>query len=261
MFEPFILTALAAGIGIAFAAGPLGCFVVWRRMAYFGDATSHAAVFGVAMALLSGTPVILGVLMAAIAMVSAVALQRDALLAIDTLLGVAAHAALALGIVAVSFVPGRPVDLEAYLFGDILSLGPPDLAVIGAGVSCVCGVLLWRWKRFLLSTVDFDLASAEGISPERERFILALMLAVLIAVSIKVVGALLITAMLIIPAATARIATTTPEAMAVLSVVVGSVAVYLGLYLSVIADTPAGPGIVAMSALMFVSVRLLRFMR
>ena len=261
MFEPFILIALAAGIGIALAAGPLGCFVVWRRMAYFGDATSHAAILGVALALLMDTPIILGILITAVGMALAVAVQREAVLAIDTLLGVAAHAALALGLFVISLVPGRPLDLESYLFGDILSLGPTDLIIIWIGVGIVFGILYWHWNALLLSTLDFDLASAEGLKPDRERLVLALTIAVLVAISIKVVGALLITAMLIIPAATARIISQTPERMAMISAGFGAFAVYAGLYLSVWLDTPAGPSIVTIAAATFAITQTLRLLR
>jgi len=261
MLDTFIFYALAAGFGVALAAGPLGCFVVWRRMAYFGDATSHAAILGVAFALLSDTPVIFGILLAAVAMALAVAFQREAFLAMDTLLGVAAHAALAFGLVIVSLVPGRPVDLETYLFGDILSLTPKDLIIIWLGVGCVLGVLIWRWNDLLLATLNYDLASAEGLNPDRERLILSLTIAVLVAVSIKVVGALLITAMLIIPAASARILSLTPEKMAVYATILGGFAVYCGLYMSASIDTPAGPSIVTVAAATFAALQTARLLR
>lgn len=261
MFDTFILIALVAGLGVALAAGPLGCFVVWRRMAYFGDATSHAAILGVALALLLNTPIILGILVAAVAMALAVAIQRDAVLAMDTLLGVAAHAALALGLVVVSLVPGRPIDLESYLFGDILSLGPQDLIIIWVGVATVLSVLVWRWNALLLATLNYDLASAEGLRPDRERLILSLTIAVLVAVSIKVVGALLITAMLIIPAATARTFSRTPEKMAIYASLFGALSVYCGLYMSATIDTPAGPSIVTIAAATFALVQTTRLLR
>ncbi len=261
MFDAFLLIALIAGFGVAIAAGPLGCFVVWRRMAYFGDATSHAAVLGVALALLVNTPIILGILVAAVLMAVAVALQRDAALSMDTLLGVAAHTALALGLVVVSLVPGRPVDLESYLFGDILSLTRADLIVIWTGVAAVLGVLFWRWNALLLATLNYDLASAEGLKPDRERLILALTIAVLVAVSIKVVGALLITAMLVIPAASARIISQTPERMALYAAGFGAAAVYGGLYMSATIDTPAGPSIVTVAATIFGLLQVSRALR
>ena len=261
MIDDFLLYALAAGIGVAIAAGPLGCFVVWRRMAYFGDATAHAAILGVAIALLSDLPIFLGVLIAALAMAVLVARRRESGLAMDTLLGVAAHSALAVGLVAVSLVPGRPLDLEAYLFGDILSLAPSDLLVIWVGAAAILGLLVWRWNAMLMATLNHDLASAEGFSPDKERLVLALTLAVLVAVAIKVVGALLITAMLIIPAATARSLGHTPERMAVIAAGLGILAVIGGLALSMTADTPAGPSIVAIASAFFAGFQGLRALR
>ena len=261
MIDDFLLYALAAGIGVAIAAGPLGCFVVWRRMAYFGDATAHAAILGVAIALLSDMPIFLGVLIAALAMAILVARRRESGLAMDTLLGVAAHSALAVGLVAVSLVPGRPLDLEAYLFGDILSLVPSDLLVIWVGAAAILGLLVWRWNAMLMATLNHDLASAEGFSPDKERLVLALTLAVLVAVAIKVVGALLITAMLIIPAATARSLGHTPERMAVVAAGLGILAVIGGLALSMTADTPAGPSIVAIASAFFAGFQGLRALR
>lgn len=256
--DDFILMALVAGVGVAVAAGPLGCFVVWRRMAYFGDATAHAAILGVALSLLTSAPIFLGVLVAALAMALAVSMRQERGLATDTLLGVAAHGSLALGLVVVSLTPGRPVDLEAYLFGDILALAPVDIAIIWAGALVVLGILIMRWPALLMMTLNDDLASAEGLSPERDRLLLSICLAVLVAVAIKVVGALLITAMLIIPAAAARSLVRTPEQMAVVAACLGIVAVIAGLSLSLSIDTPVGPSIVVAIAALFVAIQTLR---
>ena len=261
IFESFMIYALVAGLGVALAAGPLGCFVVWRQMAYFGDATAHAAVLGVALALLVDGPVMLGVLVTAIAMAVLVVRNKTDGLAIDTMLGVAAHAALAIGLVAVSLIPGRTLDLEAYLFGDILSLSEADVAKIMLGVLLILGILYWRWNAMLLATLNSDLASAEGLKPEREHLILALMLATLVAVAIKVVGALLITAMLIIPAASARIASRTPERMVQFSILFGIFAVIGGLQASVMFDTPAGPSIVTAATVIFFGTRSIGLLR
>lgn len=261
IFEDFMIYALLAGLGVALAAGPLGCFVVWRQMAYFGDATAHAAILGVAMALLVDGPISLGVLVAAIAMAVLVVRSQTDGLAIDTMLGVAAHAALAVGLVAVSLVPGRAPDLESYLFGDILSLSEADLAKIAVGVLAILGILYLRWNALLIATLNEDLASAEGLKPEREHLILALLLATLVAVAIKVVGALLITAMLIIPAASARSVAQTPERMALFSIMFGVIAVLGGLQASASFDTPAGPSIVTAATVIFFGTRSLALIR
>lgn len=244
LLDDFLVRAVIAGIGVAAAAGPLGCFVVWRRMAYFGDATAHAALLGVTLALATGLPVALGVAATALAVAIAVATAAGRSYAVDTVLGVSAHAALALGLVALSFLHGVRVDLMGYLFGDILAVSRGDLAVIWTGAAAIVALLAWRWRRLLLATLSEDLAAAAGIDPRRERLILTLALALLVAVALKVVGALLVTAMLIVPAAAARAFARSPTAMAAGAAGVGAVSAVLGLWGSWRLDTPAGPSIV-----------------
>lgn len=243
ILDGFMLRALLAGAGLALAAAPLGCFVVWRRMAYFGDATGHAAILGVALALALSLPVTLGILLAAVAMALTIGRLSDRGHAVDTALGVLSHGALAAGLVAVSLQQVR-VDLEAFLFGDILAVTRSDIAVIWAGAALVAGLIGWRWAGLLTATLNADLARASGIDPRREQLVLTLALAVVVAVAIKVVGALLITAMLVIPAAAARRLSSTPERMVLLAAGAGVLAVALGLQGALSFDTPAGPSIV-----------------
>ena len=135
MLDDFLVRAALAGIGVALAAGPLGSMVVWRRMAYFGDATSHAAILGVALALATDLPIGVGTLFVALLMAATVSTLAARGWAMDTTLGVLAHSALALGLVAVSFVPGARLDLSAYLFGDILAVSRSDLLFIWGGAA------------------------------------------------------------------------------------------------------------------------------
>ncbi len=251
MLDDFLTRAALAGLGVALAAGPLGCFVVWRRMAYFGEATSHAAILGVALALAFSVNIFVGTLVVALLMALTVSALAGRGLAMDTTLGVLAHAALAFGLVGVSFLQGVRVDLTAYLFGDILAVSRSDLGFIWGGALAVLALLAWRWSALLTSTLNEELAHASGIDTGRERMVLTLALALVVAVAIKVVGALLIVAMLIIPAAAARGQSRTPEGMAVLAVIVGAVSALGGLWASLSYDTPAGPSIVAVSALIF----------
>ncbi|MCC5971859.1 MAG: metal ABC transporter permease [Pararhodobacter sp.] len=252
MVDDFILRAALAGLMVALAAGPLGCFVVWRRMAYFGDATAHAAILGVALALAFSVSVFLGTLITALVMAAVVSTLAGRGWAMDTTLGVLAHSALALGLVAVSFLPGVRVDLTVYLFGDILTVSRNDLVVIGLGAAMVLGLMVWRWRFLLAATISEDLAQSAGVNPARERMVLVLALAITVAVALKVVGALLIAAMLIIPAAAARAYARSPELMAALAVTLGAAAVLAGLGLSLQFDTPAGPSIVAAASAFFV---------
>ncbi|MDN3518802.1 metal ABC transporter permease [Aquisalimonas lutea] len=251
MLDDFLVRAALAGIGVALAAAPLGCFVVWRRMAYFGDATAHAAVLGVAVSLVLSTSILAGVLVVSLVMAGTVSSLSDRGHAMDTLLGVMAHSALALGLVAVSFVHGVRIDLMAYLFGDILAVGKADLAVIWAGAALVLGLMGRRWSGLLTATLNTDLAHASGVAPEREQMILVLSLAVVVAVALKVVGVLLITALLIIPAAAARPFSRTPEAMVLIAAALGTAATTGGLQAAYWLDTPTGPTIVSVAAGLF----------
>ena len=261
ILDDFLWRSALAGIALALASGPLGCFVVWRRMAYFGDATAHAAILGVALSLAFSISVFIGVMVAALAMAFMILSLSGRMFAVDTLLGVAAHGALALGLVAITFIPGVRVDLSAYLFGDILAVGRIDLLVICMGSALVLLVLWLRWERLLLLTLNVDLTAARGVDTRRESMILVGILAVLVAVAIKIVGALLITAMLIIPAAAARPISRTPEWMAGVAVTAAVIAVVGGLSASFYWDTPTGPSIVVVASVLFAAATLLTIRR
>ena len=251
MLDDFLVRAGLAGVGLSLATGPLGAFVVWRRMAYFGDATSHAAILGVALALATDLPIMAGTLVVALAMAVTVAGLAARGWAMDTTLGVLAHSALAFGLVAVSFLPQVRTDLSAWLFGDILAVSKADLALIWGGALLMAGLLAWRWQALLAATLNEDLAHSAGIRPDRERLVLVVALALVVAVALKVVGALLIAAMLIIPAAAARGLARSPEGMAAGAVAVGALASLGGLRLSLWQDTPAGPSIIVVASAVF----------
>ncbi|WP_341862583.1 iron chelate uptake ABC transporter family permease subunit [Gymnodinialimonas sp. 57CJ19] len=261
MLDDFMVRAALAGIGVAIAAAPLGCFVVWRRMAYFGDATAHAAILGVALSLALSMSVFAGALVVALVMALVVNALTGRGYAMDTLLGVLAHSALAFGLVAVSFLSGIRIDLMAYLFGDILAVSRGDLAVIWGGAALVVALIGWRWSALLTATLNEDLAYASGINPKREQLVLTLALAITVAAAIKVVGVLLIAAMLIIPSAAARPLARTPERMALVAALIGAVSAGLGLRAAFVLDTPAGPSIVCVAALIFATTSLLRGIR
>lgn len=247
----FLWRATLAGIGVALAAAPLGVFIVWRRMAYFGDATAHAGILGVALALGFNISVFIGALVMALVMAATVSSLSGRRYGMDTLLGVLAHSALAIGLVAVSFLPGVRIDLSAYLFGDILAVGRGDLAVIWGGAALVLLLLWLRWSALLTATVSEDLAHAAGLDPRREQLTLTLALALVVAVAIKVVGVLLIAALLIIPAATSRPFARTPEGMAAIAAAIGAVSATGGMAAAYRFDTPAGPTIICVAAALF----------
>lgn len=252
MLDYFLHRAVVASLGVSIAAAPLGCFVIWRRMAYFGDATAHAAVLGVALSLTLSLPIFAGVLVVSLLMAATLSALSGRGFAMDTLLGVMAHTLLAAGLVAVSFLSGIRIDLMSYLFGDILAVGKIDLVVIWGGACVVLGLITWRWQGLLLSTLNPDLALASGYNPKREQFILTVSLAIVVAVAIKVVGVLLIAAMLVVPAATARPFSRTPETMAIAAACLAASAGLVGLWASYQLDTPTGPTIVCVSASFFI---------
>ena len=244
------LRATLAALGVALAAAPLGCHVVWRRMAFFSDATAHAAVLGVALGLAAGLAPALGALLAALALAVLAAGLTARGRAADTALGVLAHGGLALGLV-VAALMGLRIDVEALLLGDVLAVGRGDVALIWGGGALIWALLLWRWGRLLIATLGDDLAAAAGIDPARERLILTLALALLVGLALQVVGALLIGALLLIPAAAARPFARTPEGMAALAALLGAAAALGGMRAAWVLDLPAGPAIASAAALLF----------
>jgi zinc transport system permease protein len=248
----FLLPAIFAGIGIAIIAGPLGSFVVWRKMAYFGDTLAHASLLGLALGVLLDINIYLALAVCCFAIaIILVTLQKRQLVGTDTLLGILAHSALSLGLVAVSFLDDVRIDLMGYLFGDLLSVLPSDIYVIYFGVISILAILYFFWQPLLSSTVSEELAAVEGVNIDLMRLILMLLVGALIAVGMKFVGALIITSLLIIPAATARKFSDTPEKMVLLSSAFGCFSVLIGIALSWHYDTPAGPSVVVCSALLF----------
>jgi ABC-type Mn2+/Zn2+ transport systems, permease components len=194
MLDDFMTRAALAGVGVAFASAPLGCFVVWRRMAYFGESTAHSAMLGIALSLALQLSIVLGAVLVSLVAAWTAAMLSGRTFAIDTLLGVVAHSALAFGLVAVSFLSGVRIDLMAYLLGDILAVSRGDLLIIWGGVFIVLMLVFWRWSALLLATLNEELAYSTGLNPRKEEVIIILSLAITVAVAINMVGVLLITA-------------------------------------------------------------------
>ena len=260
MLDDFFWRALIGGIGVALVAGPLGCFIVWRRMAYFGDTMAHSALLGIALALLLDIDITLGVFAITAAVAFALLLlQRQRALPTDALLGILSHSTLALGLVLVAFMAWVRIDLLSYLFGDLLAVSRFDIALIYGGGIAVLVILVVIWRPLLASTVSEELAAAEALRPERARLVFMLLMAGVIAIAMKIVGILLITSLLVIPAATARRFASGPEQMAVLAAGLGACSVALGLFGSLEFDTPSGPSVVVAALALFLA-SLLRAM-
>jgi zinc transport system permease protein len=257
MIPEFMLYALLAGAGVALVAGPLGSFVVWRRMAYFGDTLAHSALLGVAIGVLLEVHPLLAVIVSSLVLaLILVGLQTQKLLADDTLLGILSHSTLALGLVCAGMLADTRIDLWGLLFGDLLTTNRTDLLVIYGAAGLVLAALWYCWQPLIFATLDETLAQVEGIPVVRLRLLLMGLIALVVALALKVVGVLLITSLLIIPAATSRRFSRSPEVMATGASLLGVAAVCGGLGLSYFLDTPAGPSIV-LAASSFFAVSLL----
>ncbi len=250
----FFVRALLGGIGVALVTGPLGCFVVWRRMAFFGDSLAHGALLGVAIGVAAGIDVNIAILAVCVGLaLFLLGLERQKRLAADTLLGILAHGTLALGLVAASLVKGARIDLMGYLFGDVLAITIGDLYWIYGGGLVVLLVLGAFWRPLLALAVHAELARAEGVPVRAARLVFMLLVALTVAIAMKIVGVVLVTALLIIPAATARRFAATPEMMAILASLAGAISVAGGLGASLSWDSPAGPSIVVAALALFVA--------
>lgn len=253
MLDDFFMRALVAGIGIAAVTGPLGCFVVWQRMSYFGDTLAHAALLGVAISFLFEIgPEPAAFAVSGVIAVVLIFLERRTALPSDALLGLLSHGSLAVGLVALSLMPWVRTDVTGLLFGDILAVSAADIGVIYGVAAAILIVLYLIWRPLFAFAVDPGIARAEGLSPDRARLVFTLLLALLVAIAMKIVGILLITALLIIPAASARRFSTGPEMMAVLAALIGIISVVGGLNGSLVYDTPSGPSIIVASLVLFV---------
>lgn len=248
----FLVLALLCGLGVALVSGPLGSFVVWRRMAYFGDTLAHSALLGAAVGIMLKFNPLWAVLFCCVLIAALMTLiQTQKALTNDTVLGIISHSALALGLVCASFISDTRLDLWGILFGDLLTVTRSDVITIYLIAATVLALLCVFWRSLLLATLDENLARAEGLPVTKLRLLLMVMTATVVALAMKVVGVLLITALLIIPAATSRRLSRSPEQMAILAAVLGAIAVALGLLASFYLDTPAGPSIVLASTGLF----------
>jgi len=248
----FVQYALLAGLSLALVAGPLGSLIVWRRMSYFGDTLAHSALLGIAIGLITDSNPQLSIVLSCLVFAFILTfLDRNPTIATDTLLGILAHSTLAIGIVVLGFTGEVRINLEAYLFGEFLTIDTEDLGWILA-ISVFVGVLLYRfWNELLSITVNADLAEIEGVNVKRLNLILVLLIALTIAVSMKIVGVLLITSLLIIPPAAARQLASTPEQMALTASAIGCLSIVLGLGGAFYLNTPAGPSVVVVATAAF----------
>ena len=253
MLDDFFIRALLAGIGVAIVTGPLGCFVIWRRLSYFGDTLSHSALLGVTMAYSFDLNIAFSVfIISSVLALILIQLQKKTNLPGDALLGLLAHSSLAVGLVVIGFLTFIRFDIMGLLFGDILAVTTNDILTIWIGGALILIILKLIWKPLFASTVNYELAQAEGLNPDRAKAIFTILMAGIIAISIKMVGLLLITGMLIIPAAMARNISDSPTKMVLFSIIAGLLSVIIGLFSSLEFNTSSGPSIIAAALFLFI---------
>ena len=253
IFDDFFIRSLIAGVGIAIVAGPLGCFVIWRRLAYFGDTLAHSGLLGATLGFLFSVDISIFVfIISGVVAMLLLILQKSTKLAGDALLGLLAHSSLAIGLVFIAILSSIRFDIMGLLFGDILSVSINDIMIIWFGGGLLLLILFFIWKSLFAATINFDLAKAEGMKPEVSNYIFTILLAGIIAISIKMIGVLLITGLLLIPPAMSRNFSKSPKQMVIYSILGGIASVLLGLFSSLEFNTPSGPSIIVASLLLFI---------
>ncbi len=257
-----ILFPCLAGILLALIGGPLGSFVIWQRMAYFGESIAHSALLGIAIAIFLNINITATVVIVCCAMAMSLSqLQKRFQLSLNTLLAIMAHTSLASGLVIISLIPGFRLDINGFLFGDLLAVGKNELLLV-ALVSAVSFVfLISQWQKLISMAANEELAFVEGVNTHRLQLLLLLCMAIVVAIGIKAVGVLLIVSLLVMPAATSRKWVRSPEAMAILASILGMIAVIAGLTMSYYLDTPAGPSIVMAAGFMYFASQSILILR
>jgi zinc transport system permease protein len=263
MFEDFMIRAVLSGVALSLVSGPVGCFILWKKLAYFGDTLAHSALLGVALAFFLHIDAIAGVFaIAVLVSILLIALRRILIFSGDAALGILSHSALAFGLIAISITASGKVHLNSLLFGDILAVSSNDVWVSIGVATIILAVLLWQWHSLIAHTVSSDIARVERIGSAGSELLFMVLCSGLVAIAMKITGVLLISALLILPAAIARIFARSPEMMAALAALFGVASIIGGLLMSLEYDLPSGPSIIAASASYFVAAlvisRLLR---
>ncbi len=259
MLDDFIIRALLGGIAVAAAMGPMGSFIVWKKMAFFGDAIAHSAILGVAIGILFGINASLSIVVFAILFALIILLlKQQNMFAGDTILGMITNGALALGMIIIALNSHAKINILNILLGDILATNYQDIIVMYIGAGAVIGIMIYIWQALLLATINEDLAKIEGVNVSLVSLLFNVMVALMVALSIKIVGVLMVSAMLVIPAATARLFAKTPERMAIYASLFGILAIFIGVFSSLKFDTPTGPNIVVSLLLLFIIFRVIK---
>ncbi|HPI19948.1 MAG TPA: metal ABC transporter permease [Candidatus Kapabacteria bacterium] len=250
---PFIQRAAIAGILIGFVTSYYGVFIVQRKLSFLGSGLAHSAFGGAALGLLLETePLWVALPFTVIISILIVYLKEKSKLSGDTSVGILFSVAVALGIIFLSLKKGYTNDAFTYLFGSILSVQKIDLIFSSFLALLSVGTFFSQWKKWAYATFDVELAQADKISVLKDEYILSILISVTIVISIKVVGIVLLTAFLVIPAATARLISSTFFQMTIYSIIIGIVSSFVGLVASIQLDLPTGAVIILIQAIFFI---------
>ena len=252
MIELFFL-GWVAGVLLTLVTGPLGSFIVWRRMSAFGDTLCHASLLGLAIGIALNVNPFYTVLCLLLLISSVIIfLEHISCFSLDTILGIITYSTLSLGMIIVSFMSeNTKISITNYFFGDLLKITFSDLIIIILLIIVVLFILIWNWKRMLFLTINSELAYVDGINITKIRLIFILITALTIAVSIKFIGSLVIAALLVIPAATAQKFAMSPENMAYIAILISILGVTSGMILSYFLNIPSNPSIVLFLSFLF----------
>ena len=254
MIDIFLINAIIGGLGIAAIAGLLGSFVLWKNMAYFGDALSHSALLGITIGMLFHFNLTASVIL--IASIFALAFSSNKTrYSSDSILGILSYSSLSLAIILASYSKIK-IDLMSYLFGDILAINISDIYCLIIAAIIISLWIYYNWSKLVLLSISPELLQTEGGNIQLLKLGFSLVLALFVAISFKIVGVLLITAMLIIPPATALPISRSPLQMVIYAMVSGCLAVIIGIIVAISFDLPTGPSIILSSFAFFLMLNI-----
>ncbi|KDB19613.1 metal ABC transporter permease [Wolbachia endosymbiont of Glossina morsitans morsitans] len=256
--QDFFINSLVAVVVISLVTGALGSFMIWQRLSYLGDSLSHSSLLGVALALIFEISPSLSIMLIAITFAILLSLNFNRLYSADTILNIVTNVVLSSSLILMSFLPSGNNSIISSLFGDILTLDQSDIVLIFLTSAVVTLILIFRWRYWLMISINQDLAVVEKINVNFVRLEFLITLAIFIAIAAKLIGILLVAAFLLIPAASARLISKTPMEMIIVATVFSVISGISGLMLSASFDLLTGPAIILVAAVYLIIAYFIR---
>jgi len=249
-----LLPAWIMGTLLVFLTAPLGCLMLWRRMSFFADTMAHGTLLGVAVAGALSLPLWMGVTLLALLLVAVLWVLHDPRLPSDALLALCSATLLCSGLLFIQHLPSLRPELLSYLFGDLLTISWNDLPTFAAVILLALAVLYKSWQAQIRTAIDPDIAASEGIHNQWQRLIFMLLLALFTVLALRAVGSLLMGALLVIPALTARLLAHSPRQMVIWAFVMAQIGITVGLWSSAGLDISTRLSIVLTMAILFILI-------